>query len=60
MPESIIVPEVDTAYDLAFLYPLQQALLPFEPWWELVLWLIFGSVLIWQGYQLIIKPNFLS
>lgn len=58
MLDSILVPTADTNYDLAFLYPLQQMMLPFEPWWELCLWIAFGTTLIWQGYGYLIKPYF--
>lgn len=56
MPESIIVPTLDPNYDLAALSPLQQALLPYEIWWELFLWALFAAILSWKFYEYIIKP----
>jgi|GEM_PF-4813527 len=56
MPESIIIPELDANYDLATLYPLQQFLVPYEAWWEFVLWVLFATILLWKIYEYIIKP----
>ena len=58
MPESIVVPEFDGAYDLVTLTPLQEWLLPFLVWWELGLWVLFGVLLIWKGYQYLLAPYF--
>jgi len=56
MPSSIIVPTLDSQYDLAGLSPLQAGLLPFEPWWELCLWTLFVALLVWKVYQYLLSP----
>jgi hypothetical protein len=56
MPESIIVPVVDRNYDLAHLSPFQSALVPYEVWWELFLWGLFGLILFYKLYHYLILP----
>ncbi len=56
MPESIIVPVVDSNYDLAYLSPFQMALAPYEVWWTLFLWITFAVVLFYKFYQYLIDP----
>ena len=56
MPESIVVPVVDSNYDLAHLSPFQVALAPYEMWWELILWTAFGVLFFYKFYQYLVVP----
>lgn len=56
MPESIIVPNLDPAYDLAVLNAFQQMLLPFEFYMEGALWALFAGMLIWKGHEYLVAP----
>jgi hypothetical protein len=56
MPESIIVPVIDSNYDLAYLSPLQAALAPYEVWWSLGLWAVFAFLLFFQLHKYLIAP----
>lgn len=55
--ETLIVPTIDPAYDLATISTWQQAMVPYLKYWHRMLWSGFIFMLAWQLMVYVVFPN---